>query len=71
MLRAVQVVVDEGLARPVLIGRPEVIAARIARFGLRLAAEKDFDLVNINSDARYKACWQLYYQKMGRKGISP
>ena len=71
VLRAVQVIVDEGLARPVLIGRPEVIAARIARFGLRLAAEKDFDLVNINSDARYKACWQLYYQLMGRNGISP
>ncbi len=71
VLRAVQVVVDEGLARPVLIGRPEVIAARIERFGLRLAADKDFELVNINSDSRYKACWQLYYQLMGRNGISP
>ena len=71
VLRAVQVVVDEGLARPVLIGRPEVIAARIEKFGLRLAAGKDFDLVNINSDPRYRACWQLYYQLMGRKGISP
>jgi malate dehydrogenase (oxaloacetate-decarboxylating)(NADP+) len=71
VLRAVQVVVDEGLARPVLIGRPEVIAARVERFGLRLAAERDFELVNINSDPRYKACWQLYYQLMGRNGISP
>ena len=71
VLRAVQVIVDEGLARPVLIGRPEVIAARIARFGLRVTAGKDFDLVNINSDPRYKACWQLYYQLMGRHGISP
>ncbi len=71
VLRAVQVVVDEGLARPVLIGRPEVIAARVERFGLRLAAGSDYDLVNINSDPRYKACWQLYYQLMGRNGISP
>jgi malate dehydrogenase (oxaloacetate-decarboxylating)(NADP+) len=71
VLRAVQVVVDEGLAKPILIGRPEVIAARIAKFGLRLAAGKDFELVNINSDPRYRACWQLYYQRMGRKGISP
>ena len=50
VLRAVQVVVDEGLAKPVLIGRPEVIAARIAKFGLRLRAGTDFELVNINSD---------------------
>ena len=55
MLRAVQVVVDEGLARPMLIGRPEVIAARIEKFGLRIAAGKDFELVNINSDPRYRA----------------
>jgi malate dehydrogenase (oxaloacetate-decarboxylating)(NADP+) len=71
VLRAVQVVVDEGLARPVLIGRPEVIAARVEKFGLRLRAGTDFELVNINSDPRYRECWQLYYQLMGRKGISP
>ncbi len=71
VLRAVQVVVDEGLAKPVLIGRPEVIEARIAKFGLRLRAGTDFELVNINSDARYRDCWQLYYQLMGRNGISP
>ncbi len=71
VLRAVQIVVDEGLAKPILIGRPEVIAARIEKFGLRLTAGKDFDLVNVNSDPRYKACWQMYYQLMGRKGISP
>jgi malate dehydrogenase (oxaloacetate-decarboxylating)(NADP+) len=71
VLRAVQVVVDEGLARPMLIGRPEVIAARVEKFGLRLSAGKEFELVNINSDPRYKACWQLYYQLMGRNGISP
>jgi malate dehydrogenase (oxaloacetate-decarboxylating)(NADP+) len=71
VLRAVQSVVDEGLAKPVLIGRPEVIAARIEKFGLRLEAGKDYELVNINSDPRYRECWQLYYQLMGRKGISP
>jgi malate dehydrogenase (oxaloacetate-decarboxylating)(NADP+) len=71
VLRAVQVIVDEGIAKPILIGRPEVIAARIEKFGLRLAAGKDFELVNINSDPRYKSYWQTYYQLMGRKGISP
>jgi malate dehydrogenase (oxaloacetate-decarboxylating)(NADP+) len=71
VLRAVQVVVDEGMAKPILIGRPEVIAARIEKFGLRLAAGKDFELVNVNSDPRYRECWQTYYQLMGRKGISP
>jgi malate dehydrogenase (oxaloacetate-decarboxylating)(NADP+) len=71
VLRAVQVVIDEGLARPMLIGRPEVIASRIEKHGLRLAAGRDFDLVNINNDPRYRACWQLYYQLMGRNGISP
>ena len=71
VLRAVQQVVDEGLARPVLIGRPEVIAARTEKFGLRLAEGKDYELVNINNDPRYRACWQLYYQLMSRNGVSP
>jgi len=71
VLRAVQVVIDEGLARPILVGRPEVIAARIEKFGLRLEAGRDFELVNINSDPRYRACWQLYYQLMSRNGIAP
>jgi len=71
VLRAVQVVVDEGMAKPILIGRPEVIAARIEKFGLRLTAGKDFELVNINSDSRYREYWQTYYQLMERKGISP
>ena len=71
VLRAVQVVVDEGMAKPILIGRPDVIAARIEKFGLRLTAGKDFELVNVNSDPRYRAYWQTYYQLMGRNGISP
>jgi malate dehydrogenase (oxaloacetate-decarboxylating)(NADP+) len=71
VLRAVQVVVDEGLAKPVLIGRPEVITARIEKFGLRLKPGVDFELVNINDDSRYRATWQRYQQLMGRHGITP
>ncbi len=71
VLRAVQVVVDEGLARPILVGRPEVIAARIEKFGLRIKAGADFELVNINNDPRYRATWQRYQQLMGRLGITP
>ena len=71
VLRAVQVVVDEGLARPILVGRPEVIAARIEKFGLRIKAGADFELVNINDDPRYRATWQRYQQLMGRLGITP
>jgi len=71
VLRAVQIVIDEKLARPVLIGRPEVIATRIEKFGLRIEAGRDFDLVNINNDPRYRACWQRYQQLQGRSGITP
>ncbi len=71
VLRAVQVVVDEGLAKPILIGRPEVIEARIEKFGLRLAAGRDFELVNVNSDPRYREYWQTYHQLMARKGVTP
>jgi malate dehydrogenase (oxaloacetate-decarboxylating)(NADP+) len=71
VLRAVQVVVDEALAKPILIGRPEVIAARIEKFGLRIRAGADFELVNINDDPRYRATWQRYQQLMGRNGITP
>jgi malate dehydrogenase (oxaloacetate-decarboxylating)(NADP+) len=71
VLRAVQVVVDEGLAKPILIGRPDVITARIKKFGLRLKPGVDFELVNINDDPRYRATWQRYQQLMGRHGITP
>ena len=70
MLRAVQVVVDENLARPTLIGRPEVIAQRIAKFGLRLQAERDYDLVNTENDHRYRDYWQMYHQMTARKGVT-
>src|SRR5207237_7443987 len=61
VLRAVQVVVDEGLARPTLIGRPEIIAQRVKKFGLRLVAGTDYDLVNTENDHRCRAYSQLYH----------
>jgi malate dehydrogenase (oxaloacetate-decarboxylating)(NADP+) len=70
VLRAVQVVVDEGLARPVLVARPEVLEPRIDRFGLRIRAGKDFDVVNPNSDPRYRTYWTTYHELMQRKGVS-
>jgi malate dehydrogenase (oxaloacetate-decarboxylating)(NADP+) len=70
VLRAVQVVVDEGLARPTLIGRPEVIAQRVEKFGLRLEAERDYDLVNTENDHRYRDYWQTYHQLTARKGVT-
>jgi malate dehydrogenase (oxaloacetate-decarboxylating)(NADP+) len=70
VLRATQVIVDEGLAQPTLIGRPDVVMRRIARYGLRLRPDHDFCLVNPDSDPRYKTLWQDYYQLMCRRGIS-
>ena len=70
VLRAVQVVVDEGLARPTLIGRPEVIAQRVEKFGLRLEAGRDYDLVNTENDHRYRDYWQTYHQLTARKGVT-
>ncbi len=71
VLRAAQVVVDEKLARPILIGRPEVVETRIKRFGLRLSPGKNCELVNPESDARYKEVWTEYYKLMRRRGVSP
>jgi malate dehydrogenase (oxaloacetate-decarboxylating)(NADP+) len=70
VLRAVQVVVDENLARPTLIGRPEVIAQRCEKFGLRLQAGKDYDLVNTEHDHRYRDYWQTYHEMTARKGVT-
>lgn len=70
VLRAVQVVVDENLARPTLIGRPEVIVQRIKKFGLRLEAGRDYDLVNTEQDDRYRDYWQTYHQLTARKGVT-
>ncbi len=71
VLRAVQTVVDEKLARPILIGRPEVIAHRIERAGLRLQQDRDFELVNIHSDPRFDDYWQHYHKLMERRGVTP
>jgi len=70
VLRACQVVVDEGVARPTLIGRPDVIAARIEKFGLRLAAGRDYDLVNTEHDHRFRDYWQTYHAMTDRKGVT-
>jgi malate dehydrogenase (oxaloacetate-decarboxylating)(NADP+) len=70
VLRAVQIVVDEGLARPTLIGRPAVIAQRIQKFGLRLEQDRDYDVVNIEHDERYHDFWQTYHRLMERKGVT-
>ena len=71
VLRAVRVVVDEQLARPILVGRPAVIAQRIERFGLRLREGHDYEVVNTDYDERYRDYWQTYQQLAGRKGITP
>ena len=70
VLRACQIVVDEGLARPTLIGRPAVIAQRIEKFGLRLKEELDYDVVNVEQDHRYRDFWQTYHELMARRGIT-
>ena len=71
VLRAVQVVLDEGLAKPILIGRPEVVRMRIERAGLRLAAGRDFELVDPADDPRFRAYWETYAALLGRDGVTP
>ena len=71
VLRAIRVVVDEGLARPILIGRPEVIDTRIERLGLKLQRGVDFELANPDNDPRYNDYVAHYLAKMNRKGVSP
>ncbi|WP_332742354.1 NADP-dependent malic enzyme [Hydrogenophaga sp.] len=70
VLRACQIVVDEGLARPTLIGRPAIIAQRIEKFGLRLREELDYDVVNVEQDNRYRDFWQTYHRMTERKGVT-
>ena len=70
VLRAVQVVVDEGLAQPILVGRPAVLARRIERFGLRLRPDVDFQTINPDSDPRYRSYWTEYFRLTQRKGVS-
>ncbi|MEY2859877.1 MAG: hypothetical protein RL392_335 [Pseudomonadota bacterium] len=70
VLRACQIVVDEHIAFPTLIGRPTVIAERIEKFGLRLKEGRDYNVVNVEQDHRYRDFWQTYHQMTARKGIT-
>jgi malate dehydrogenase (oxaloacetate-decarboxylating)(NADP+) len=70
ILRAVQVVVDEKLARPILVGRPAVLTARIEKFGLRLKLGEHFDVINPDFDERYRDFWQTYFEMTNRKGVT-
>lgn len=70
VLRAAQIVSDEGLARPTLIGRPAVIAERVEKFGLRLQEGLDYDIVNVEDDHRYRDFWQTYHRMTERKGTT-
>ena len=71
VLRAVQTVIDEGLAFPVLIGRPDVIQTRIERLGLRMREGVDFELTNQNDDPRFNEYWQYYHALTERRGVTP
>ena len=70
VLRAAQIVVDEHLARPTLIGRPDVIAQRIEKFGLRLKIGQDYEVVNVENDPRYRDFWQSYHRMTERSGVT-
>ena len=70
VMRAVQVVVDEAIAKPIMIGRPAVIERRLERFGLRIKPGVDFELINPEYDERYKDYWRMYHDLTKRKGVT-
>jgi len=70
VLRAVQVVIDEKLAKPILVGRPAVLAQRIEKFGLRMRPDVDFETINPEYDERYREYWQEYLSMTRRKGVT-
>jgi malate dehydrogenase (oxaloacetate-decarboxylating)(NADP+) len=70
VLRAVQVVLDEGIARPVLVARPAVLEKRLERFGLRMRANRDFEIVNPDFDQRYRDYWRAYHEMTARRGVT-
>ncbi|MCS6944104.1 MAG: NADP-dependent malic enzyme [Sutterellaceae bacterium] len=70
VLRAVQEAIDEGLARPIVIARPAVLERRLQRYGLRMRPGADFELVNPESDPRYRDYWQTYHRMTARKGVT-
>lgn len=71
VLRSVQTLLDDKICIPILIGRPSVIESRIKRLGLRMKANKDFEIIDPNNDSRYQTYWRAYHQIMERKGVSP
>ena len=71
VLRAAQLAIEDGLATPILIGRPAVIEARIAKAGLRIKLGQEVECVNPESDARFRQYWETYHRLMGRNGITP
>ena len=71
VLRAVQTVVEEGLAKPILVGRPQVVETRLKRFGLSIKPGQDFELINPNEDPRYRDYVATYLEAAGRRGITP
>ena len=71
VLRAAQSMVEEGVDTPILIGRPEVVEARLDREGLKIRPGKDFELVNPESDPRYRDYWETYHSVLARKGVTP
>ena len=71
VLRAVQIALDEKLVKPILIGRPAVIASRIERAGLRLQAGRDFEIINPEDDARFRQYWETYHRLNARDGVTP
>ena len=71
VLRATQVMLEDGIGRSILIGRPSVIEQRIARFGLTLKAGRDFDIVNPEDDPRYRDYVSDFHELVGRKGVTP
>ena len=71
VLRAAQMAVDDGLARPILIGRPDIIAMRIQKAGLHLRPGVDAEIVDPENDARFRTYWEAYHSLMGRRGVPP
>ncbi|MFZ9080924.1 MAG: phosphate acyltransferase, partial [Alphaproteobacteria bacterium] len=71
VLRAAQAAIDEGVAKPILIGRPRVVESRLTRLGLRIRAGEDFELINPEHDDRYRDYWETYHNLMGRRGVTP
>uniref|UniRef100_A0A2A4Z3I6 NADP-dependent malic enzyme n=1 Tax=OCS116 cluster bacterium TaxID=2030921 RepID=A0A2A4Z3I6_9PROT len=71
VLRTVQTVIDEGIAIPILIGRPDVIASRCKQLGLHIRPDEDFEICNPQSDPRYQGYWQDFHQIMQRDGVTP